>query len=117
MTSIDSTSLPTPSALSWEDGTEQLQNKWQQGGVLATHFPDPAQQPAVVDLIYEGKHGSVLDAIWRHYSDHNGTDFTLQLPGDAFPRRWVHRAPPALEWQNETAGGARVFLEETLAFA
>jgi len=112
---IDATALPVPARVEFEDGAVFEQSQWQQLGILRTRFPDAANRPQLLTLHYEDKHGAVCAVVRAHYAAWCNSDFDWTMPGASNSSRFVHRAPPTIDWTNPASATARVYLEEVLA--
>ena len=116
MTSPSEESLPIPSRVMREDGTELLVSPYAQQAMLRSNVPDAAVNPRRLTLIYEGVRRETLQQLERHAAEWFSGSFTWQAPGDAVAVRWIYAEPPSPSLQTATNGNARLVIEEALDY-
>lgn len=114
--SFDSARLPAPSSVNEADLTAVIRSDtWRNGGILRQRVADATINVREWVLSYERAHGAVLAVIRQHFLEFGTRPFDWTPPAGSAALRVMHREPPAIDWDSETSGTARIFLEEVPA--
>jgi hypothetical protein len=113
MATIQSDNLPRPS--SFDVRCTKKRTISAAGNFVFMRQPDAALSPRQFMFTYTQCPAPVIDAVRRHWDEHNAATFTVKLPISAEVVTVRYLSPPSIQWNSAVTASATVELEEALA--